>query len=807
MSRYDNQQELTGVSSFSQSIAQESVILDDEKMSKSNNDLAMSHEQHSSLDENKSEQQLNISNDPMTISADSINQRSTDSLDYHSIETDLSQIFTRRTTSENSLHSTSSIPTYENYSFSTSCLMEKNDVTSVTNENKTEENSLTKTTSASLFDRMKAFVSKPVEIVQDTVENRHKPRTLDSNINESPSLTINDKEPLTTQHFQSAYDLHDEEKSKLVRSPELYNMTYAIKFDNRSLLTSSQIQYRTLSESALATEDPKRQTTSVPSNETSTEYLPTISNDTSLEILQPQKRFSTPFDDAIEKESSPEQSESYNIPSTAFSDVLEPTSSCQRPLVFCKNDQQQQIRNDEDLYRIANDLVHQVLREVVSELTGEQDETSSSKDSERLSINSPSSSSSSSDNDDDELREQDEEEQQLLDNRKSSIKILRRAQTDAKDFDLVQSSMPKYPPMIRCNSQSDTEAYFRTTLSPSIKEFDNSSSDEKNSNRNSKLLVQDNEKYSGEGEDSSGGKQRTTQRRKRSSDMMNPSDANAAKSLPFKHEFGENINRRESLDSPSIDLSEKLILKSLQEGILRTNLKSLQTELELTQQPDDYFYEQIYSSATKKPTSYYDYDAESETDRDDLKKRSTNNDIKHQSEQWKSSSNEIQELLDDLIDSIHYGLPMSISSEPISSQSDATTVIFNSTKNSMDDEDNFGQSTSKSSHELTQEDNSCLMIPLSSSSSSASSSSQTHSVIYNQQSQLSQRESNLTSSVNTTRKKQSSIPSLSNIELIDPNTKTKFHSHPGSLGGSQIPPSSKDDESNPATSTTYQSSN
>ncbi|CAF4720457.1 unnamed protein product, partial [Rotaria magnacalcarata] len=80
--------------------------------------------------------------------------------------------------------------------------------------------------------------------------------------------------------------------------------------------------------------------------------------------------------------------------------------------------------------------------------------------------------------------------------------------------------------------------------------------------------------------ESSGGKQRVTQRRKRSSDIPNLSESSAVKNLSFKCEFNETINRQESVDSPSADLNDKSILKSLQEGILRTNLKSWQTDLE-----------------------------------------------------------------------------------------------------------------------------------------------------------------------------------------------------------------------------------
>ena len=46
----------------------------------------------------------------------------------------------------------------------------------------------------------------------------------------------------------------------------------------------------------------------------------------------------------MEKESSPEHSESYNIPTSAFSDTFEPTSSCQRPLALSIPGQQQIVK-------------------------------------------------------------------------------------------------------------------------------------------------------------------------------------------------------------------------------------------------------------------------------------------------------------------------------------------------------------------------------------------------------------------------------------------------------------------------------
>jgi hypothetical protein len=555
----------------------------------------------------------------------------------------------------------------------------------------------------SLFDRITSLISKPVETVHTEV-----------------LLSPPPPPPQQQQqhHFQSAYDLHDEEKSKLVRSPELYNMDNVIKHDHRSLLTNSQIQYRTLSESALTIDDSKHHSlTTTTSNDASIEFLTPISKDNSLEFMQhQQQRLSTPFDDALEKESSPEHSESYNIPTSAFSDTFEPTSSRQRPLSFGTSNQKQQPINDIEYETIANDLVNQVLNDVIIELNDEQDDSSLSNNT-------------SSDDNDDILEEDDES---LINTNAKTSKVLRRAQTDTKHFDITQSSITLIPPIIRCNSQSDTETYFRT-VNDYIK-IDNSSSDEKSSNKIHHLFLKDNEKYSGEGEESSGGKQRNIQRRKRSNDISNSYESPSIKNVSFKFETNENFNRQDSLESPSKDSNDKFILKILQESILRTNLETFQNDLKFINQNNENFYENTYSSTTKQSLSYYDYDGGSETDRDDSK-------IHNKCPSSIIDIN-IRNCLADLIETVN----------DESSQSDATTVIFNSNKTSLDDEENLEK------HRL----------PIQTHSSSSS-----HSVIY--------RQENFTSVVNRNRKKQSSIPSFSNTQLIEHNTKKKFRSYPGSL--------------------------
>jgi hypothetical protein len=279
--------------------------------------------------------------------------------------------------------------------------------------------------------------------------------------------------------------------------------------------------------------------------------------------------------------------------------------------------------------------------------------------------------------------------------------------------------------------------------------MDNSSSDEKSSAKTRHLSFKHNEKYSGEGEESSGGKERITQRRKRSNDNTNTYESPSIKNLSFKLETIDNFNRQESLDSPTIDSNEKNIFKILQESIFRTNLESFQIDLKFISQQKENLQKKTYSSTTKKSLSYYDYDGGSETDRDDSKILPLHQKV--------SIDMNIKNLLDELIETIHDDLA-------ISSPSDAITVIFNSNTTSLDEEDNSN------------------LIDKEGLSSSSSSSS--HTVIYHQQ--------NLTSFVNTNAKQQSSINS---------NTKKKFHSYPGSL----VPITSI--SSIPTTSTTFQSGN
>ncbi|CAF1170221.1 unnamed protein product [Adineta steineri] len=807
MSRYENLAYNPEDLEKSQTTSQYTLLQTDRSDDDDNDDLksasylTMVNEEQLSSDEDKQKELINKikqQQQQMNISQESITQPSSDSLDYHSIE--INQIPIRRTTSESSLHSTSSsIHSCETHSLSTSCLIDKDEQEQNLSEIPSNDNDF--------FDCVKLVVSKPIE----TIDNSNH------------------------QHFQSAHDLHDEEKSKLVRSPELYNMDNVIKHDQKSLLPSNtQLQYRTLSESALPQDDSKRHSLTT-SNDASIEYLTALSKENSIEFNQ--QRLSTPYDDVPEKESSPEQSESCNVSSPIFADAIEPTSSCQRPLAF-RVPGQQRIITDEEYFIVANDLANQVLHDVLTELNGEQDDLSQSNTSDKLSISS--STSSDIDDDDDKLIEVDEEADEYIENktfndrdnysttttqqtsnRTSFSKGLRRAQTDAKDFDIIQSPYTLNAPLIRCNSQSDTEVYFRS-VSPSMndyRQYENSSSDEESSNKKHKLLIKPKERYSGEGEESSGGegKERTHPRRKRSNDQTNIHESPPNKNVTFKLEINDNNNvkRQESLDSPPQDLNEKSILKSLQEGILRINLESIHIDLKLINQQKEKLHENIYASITKKPFIPYDYDAGSETDRDDLKIIHTYNEsitqiTLNQSTNIKyntlSIDIDIKNLLEELIESINDDLTISISSE---SQSDATTVIFNSNKTSMDDEENIEQQNSNSKQ---QNDKQYLSIQPISSSSSSSASSSAHSVIYHQQQQQSQMKTSLPCIVHTKTKKQLSTPSFSNIEHC---TKKKFRSYPGSLGGTAAHITSSPITSTPddyytsitTTSTTFQSGN
>ena len=478
---------------------------------------------------------------------------------------------------------------------------------------------------------------------------------------------------LPGQHFQSAYDLHDEEKSKLVRSPELYNIDNVAKHDqHRSLMPQTNMQYRTLSDSALTNEDCKRH--NVPaSNETSVEFLTTISIENSLELLPQTERLPTPFADVLEKESSPELSESSHVPTSAFSDAFEPTSSAQRPLIVSSFNPPNSI-SDNAYQTAASDLVHQILTDVIHEFENE--------------LSSSSDQCTSSDQSEDLSENEEEDDNQLLlttneglDKTKNTkrLKILRRAQTDTKHCDIVQSPLALIPPIIRRNSQSDTETYFRA-ISPAVHEYtrmEHSSSEEEHpSPKRTYLQAREHEKYSGEGEESSGGKERIIQRRKRSNDLSNPCELSVAmKNPPCRFEGYEEffMPRQESLDSPIIDSNDKSIYKHLQETILRTNFESFQIDLPYPNIQSTYpLPEKSYSSSSttaRKSLSHDDYDAGSETDeRDDSTKISMLN---------KSMEMNIRNLLDELVETVHENLS-------ISSHSDATTVIFNSKKNSFE---------------------------------------------------------------------------------------------------------------------------
>ena len=570
----------------------------------------------------------------------------------------------RRTASEITLLNASSlIPKHEQHASSTACLLDTDDETLAD-------------------DTYEVYSSLPAMAESRPVGHADRHET------ESSS---------TQQHFQSAYDLHDEEKSKLVRSPELYNIDNGSHIDHRSL-TSSQIQYRTQSESALTMDDGKRSNIMTESNETSDEFLTIISNEDSLESMQ-SHRHSTPYADVMEKESSPEHSESYNIPPTAFSDTLEPTSSCRRPLAFAGTDHSAH-DHEMDLSRAANELVEQVIHDVVTELNSEQDESSFTSNDAKL-----SSRSSSSNDDDDKLLEEDEDEYEqhqlvtervvakqpmeeetpvssTVDSRRTfTKKVLRRAQTDARDFDIEPTVTSLAPPVARRSSQSDTEAYFRA-VSPSINEYSSLQHD----------LIE-------------------------SLTLDDDDDDDDAHSQDEEEDF-----------------DDLCIWKTLQEGILRQNLESSHNAHTPTFLGDDHS-----TSATRRGSSDTCIDVHV-SDVDQPVPHTFHEQYTH------SIAHDVKALLDELIEAMHDELSVSISSEPLSSQSDATTVIFNSTKHSIDDDDHLTR----------------FHTPRYDTSSS-------HSLFDTSNSRT-----------------PSSIPTFSETQLLDHDTQRKFHSHPGSFDGSHI---------------------
>ncbi|CAF1456995.1 unnamed protein product, partial [Adineta ricciae] len=729
-------------------------------------------------------------------------QPSADRYPLISNEIDIGQlpvIHARRTASENSLFSTSSTPLhmYDGHSLSASCLTGQDELTpsneymddqqqilydesqknqqiyrETTRKDVDDDNnefnpgSSPSTSAVGFFDRVKAFVAKPVEMVQEVMENRRKQRStssLNSNSDFTEKQLVDDEnEPLTSspqQHFHSAYELHDDEQNKLVRSPELYEIDNINNLD-QTTLPHLHAQNRTQSETVLTTGGSKRDSLIAANNEVSEGFLPAISKDNSLEFIHQQhQRHSTPYDDAVEKESSPEHSESCSIPTSAFLDTFEPTSSCQRPLALSAPGQQLQEKADETMTEeefdiLTSDYVNQVLTDVVAQMTGEHDDSSHSNKSDQQ-LGDGTSSDDDDGEEEDGLREEgeDEHKQNQIPTDTSSFgfndhysadessntrdqsadedhsarssttttptKNLHHSYTDADILNLERSpkassplSPPPPPVIVRHGSQSDTGTYFsaispssggeyvdvrstnstvdddKVRLQPPTQSnssqyltaddetpnfltsddndyadesgtinpgYDDSSSDEKQSNEiqsqfsstatNEKLRE---EKYSGEGEESSGGNQETTQRRKRSNEQRfsllndatgNPSENISSKSVSFKLDSndisprsprlppgssgftGGNFQREESVDSLNGDSNEKQLIKSIQEEILRTNLATLKTDLELGEN-------QTYPLASTPPLgsptiqtatktlSHSDYDAGSESDRD-----------------------------------------------------------------------------------------------------------------------------------------------------------------------------------------------
>ncbi|CAF1388326.1 unnamed protein product, partial [Adineta steineri] len=448
-------------------------------------------------------------------------------------------IHARRTASENSLFSTSSssLHMYDGHSLSTSCLMDKDDLTPSNeyidyqqqmlyddsqknqqiyrettrtddddnNNNNDDMNNINVSTSPStssvgFFDRVKAFVTKPVEIVQEAMENRRKQRStssLNSNTdtNEKQSLDNEHEQKFLSsseQHFHSVYDLHDEDQNQLVHSPELYNMN---NLSDKTFLPHLHVQNRTQSESALTIDNTKRGSLVTTSNDISEEYLPAISKDNSLEFMyEQQHRLSTPYDDVMEKESSPEHSDSYNLPTTAFLDTFEPTSSSQRPLALSVPGQQSrqidETMTEEEFDILTTDYVNQVLYDVVAKMGGDQDDSSHSNKSDKLSDND----TSSDDEDEDEQKQNqiptdtssfgftdrysadessntrehtdDEDHSARSSTTATPTKNLRHSHTDTEILNIEKSSNISIPTTIQYGSPSDTGT-FHSAISPS----------------------------------------------------------------------------------------------------------------------------------------------------------------------------------------------------------------------------------------------------------------------------------------------------------------------------------------------------
>ena len=495
-----------------------------------------------------------------------------------------------------------------------------------------------------------------------SVLNQHSSQT---DLDKKHQRVLFQSSPSTASHCHSAYDFHDEEKTKLVRSPEFYNIEGVNTLTHRSLINST-IQYRTLSESALTVDEFKRGSTAPTSQETSDEFLTIISIETSSESIQ--HRHPTPYEDAMEKESSPEHSESSHIPSSAFSDALEPTSSCRRPLAIHPGSNRESNFMEEQLQTVANDLVTRVIDDIVRELNEDQDDSPISSSHDEFSRPTSSSSDPDDEDEDDRIPEEDEEEQLInrcpqpeIRPRVSMQKILRRAQTDTDDFYIQHSPIHAHSKFGRRNSQSDTEAYF-SGISPPINEYFPNDFD------------------------------------------AQPSSFSVSNKNAF--EYGHVLRHFDSLS----------MVNCLQDGILRQNLQSA-----------------VIDSQS------------------DFVNRSFVDAI--------STETEIQHLINDMLDSINDDLSISISSEPLSSHSDATTVIFISKKPSAEDGENQMMiSTIDNSHDYSMDSSrsvitaqTCLVDPL--------------------------------PSVNNDETQSNSMPSLiPTYTFDDSNTKRNFHSYPGSFG-------------------------
>ncbi|CAF0736894.1 unnamed protein product, partial [Didymodactylos carnosus] len=260
------------------------------------------------------------------------------------------------------------------------------------------------------------------------------------------------------QHFPSADDLRHDEKTKLVRSPEIYHM------DNIGTNLSSA--------------DPRHLSNT--QSESNIDDAATFLDIHELSTLSKENSSESILHDAVEKESSPEAAD------MSFRDVYEPTSSSMRPLALSVPGQaiiaatvsEETIMNEDEFEQLTEQYVNNVLNAVVVQLMSEQtgiiherilSSTSSSSDisDEQMPLNAmekggeesiesgdPSgaqgqysmttdSSSFSVQYSADQSHESGSDEPSFPEKFKQPVKTLRRAHTDSDGFQTLESQKEK----------------------------------------------------------------------------------------------------------------------------------------------------------------------------------------------------------------------------------------------------------------------------------------------------------------------------------------------------------------------------